>query len=615
MTCQGLALICDWTQDGRLPQGSFSRRGREGRYLSEMAAVPAPRGRVIEPNRSPDLDGFFDFALYLMTFYEAVEVGSNMKAHLKSQGLPRMDYRRVTHHRRIHLTKEILDDFFLNIFRGLVSEFAGEKGLQYHLIYNLVHGRIRSVSARDYRRIFGKQPPYQTSEKVDGEYFRGMVRLWLFLNGDATSKDLYREFYPGKKCTKPDYRIFNGETRTIDISLEETMEAKFFDQGFQRPEIRTWMEEFQQSKDQERVPYEKTKPILDYLRDVLKINLKAILNQSITRYESGELKTISMEIHHLALNLKERAEKALQSGSKFEVENLREKVSGKKEGFTLFSEMEDELEFVLKHRGKRSKQYLGRGIGDYKKSKLIRIDSRRAEKIRNDFERLIKERPETHVMALPKSHMRLRVSELLVVLKSLLIRRLIEDESGTYERLVLSPSGHNTEKYGREGYIDMNYAAFALDIRKKAFDLMVAMHSDIFRKVARYNGKWGLSNLYIKELKAKEGFSIVKAKYELLARGDNCCLRSRGRGEETRLPDTQSSPMVARDYHEVQGPVYHLMDRESSPPNGTSTKMQEEIQDEALNYHILLSSLRERESSGNIGRMIWQGWLLNLVAR
>jgi hypothetical protein len=512
-----------------------------------------------------------------------------MKAHLKSQGGSRMHFRRVTHHRRIHLTKEILDDFFLNIFKGHVSEFAREKGLPYHLIYNLAHGRIKSVSARDFKRIFTEHPPYQASERVDGQYFRGMVRLWLFLNGDVTKKDLYREFYPGKKFTKPDYRIFNGETKTLDSSLETTMEEKFFDQGFQRPEIRTWIEEFQQGKDEERVPYEKIKPILDYLRDVLKINLKAILNQSITRYESGELKTISMEIHHLALNLKERAEKALRSGSKFEVENLREKISGKKEGFTLFSEIEDELEFVLKHRGKRSKQYLGRGIGDYRKSKLIRIHSRRAEKIRNDFEKLIKERPETHVVALPKSHMRLRVSEWLVVLKSLLIRKLIEDESGTYERLILTPACHDTEIYRREGYISMTYAAFALEMRKKAFDLMVAIHSDIFRKMARYDGKWALPNLYIKELKAKEGFSIVKAKYELLAQGDNYSLRSRGRGQETPFPDTQSSrTMVARDYHEAQGPEYYLMDGKSSLPNGNATDIRgQKIPDRLSNYDVL----------------------------
>ena len=73
-----------------------------------------------------------------------------------------MHFRRATHHCRIHVTKEIRDNFFLNIFRGKVSEFAREKGLPYHLVYNLVHGRIKTLSARDYKRIFGKEPPMIT---------------------------------------------------------------------------------------------------------------------------------------------------------------------------------------------------------------------------------------------------------------------------------------------------------------------------------------------------------------------------------------------------------------------------------------------------------------------
>jgi hypothetical protein len=55
---------------------------------------------------------------------------------------------------------------------------------------------------------------------------------------------------------------------------------------------------------------------------------------------------------------------------------------------------------------------------------------------------------------------------------------------------------------------------------RKAFDLMVATHSDIFRKIAIYDRSWYLPDLYIKELKKNKGFFAVKAKYELLSNAD-----------------------------------------------------------------------------------------------
>lgn len=433
-----------------------------------------------------------------------------------------MHLRRQTDQPRILITNGILHNFFMNILKGTVSELASERGLPYGLVYNLAHGRIKSVSAEVYERIFGEETPYQESGRVDGEYFREMVRLWLFLNGDATKKDLYGELYPGKKFNKVDYRIFTGEIKTVDVSLEKVMEKTFFYQGFERPEIQKWVEELCHTDNEQRVPYEEAKPVLEYLQEVLKINPTRILNQCITRYESGELKTISMKIHRYILDLKKRADNALRSASRFEIENLWEEICGKREGFTLFSEIEDELDFLRNYGGKSPRKYLGRSISNYKKSKLVRIASWRAQKIRKDCNELIRKKPETQLVSLPKFHLKLKMSELLFLLKSLLIKRMIEDESGTYERLVLTPSSHGMEEYRRQEYglTSMDNAGSALGMHKKAFDLMVATHSDIFRRIARYDGEWYLPNLYIKELKEKEGFSIVKEKYELLAKGD-----------------------------------------------------------------------------------------------
>ena len=96
----------------------------------------------------------------------------------------------TSHPQRITLTDGIRRNFFDKIFHGTVSELATVKGLSYNLVYNLVHGRIHSLSKSDYRRIFGDEPPYQVPKRVDGAFFRDMVRLWLFLNDDVTESDL-----------------------------------------------------------------------------------------------------------------------------------------------------------------------------------------------------------------------------------------------------------------------------------------------------------------------------------------------------------------------------------------------------------------------------------------
>ncbi|MBI5897311.1 MAG: hypothetical protein HZB24_15340, partial [Desulfobacterales bacterium] len=62
-------------------------------------------------------------------------------------------------------------------------------------------------------------------------------------------------------------------------------------------------------------------------------------------------------------------------------------------------------------------------------------------------------------------------------------------------------------------------ASHTLGMKKKAFDLMVAKHCEIFRGVGRYDRRWYLSDLYLKELSARQYFELISAKYELLAKG------------------------------------------------------------------------------------------------
>ncbi len=431
------------------------------------------------------------------------------------------------HPRRVTLTSGILRKFFDDIFPGKVSELATVKGLSYTLVYNLVHGRINSVSARDYRRIFGEDPPYQVPKRIDGDYFRDMVRLWLFLNEGTTEADLYEEFYNGKKFKRVDYRIFSGETRTIDPRLERIMEKKFLDHGFGRSEIETGIQELHRMGEEERVDYEEIRPALDYLEEVLDINPSRILNQWSARYESGELRTVPDSVCAYALELRKKTEEAVRSSSRLALEKLREEIYGQRRGLTLYSEVEEELEFLRKYARKSPKRYLGRSISVYKKSKLRRIASWRAERIKDDCAEYIKSRPHLSLQSIPKSHAKTRLGGLLSVLRAYLTNKMIEADDRAYEKTILTPSRYSKEEYEKEeyGYTSMDRAAPALGMSKKAFDLLLCQHSDVFRTIGIYDEKWYLPNLYLKEIAEKKGFDLVALKYESLARngkGSSC---------------------------------------------------------------------------------------------
>jgi hypothetical protein len=243
----------------------------------------------------------------------------------------------------------MLNQFFENIFQGRVSKFSKDRGLSYTLVYNLAHGRIRSLSARDYKIIFGEDPPLQETERVDGGYFRRMVKLWLFLNDDDTEADLYREFYPRKRYSRVDYRIFSGDVKTVPIRLEKIMEKKFFGHEFDKSEIKQYFEELDSKGYDNRFFYDDIKPTLDYLDKSIDVHPGRILNQFPARYESGELLTVPQKVYDHAKRLKKKTEKALKSGSRYEIEKLKEEIYGKRDDFTLL--FSDTIGQTIPHRG------------------------------------------------------------------------------------------------------------------------------------------------------------------------------------------------------------------------------------------------------------------------
>jgi len=418
---------------------------------------------------------------------------------------------------RVELNEEILKKILKRISSGRISEVADDIGLPYDLAYNLVHGRINSLSAENYKLIFGEEPPKQALKRVNGKYFKEMVKLWLFLNDDVSEADLYWEFYRNKDVKKVDYRIFSEVTQTIEKKIEHAMEQKFIDQGFYRPEIKELIRELHLMEKQERVLYKEIKPILRFLEETLEINPTRILNQWFVRYEDGELKTVSKKIYDDALRLKKRARRALHSGSRYKVEKIREEIYGKKKGYILFSEVEEELEFLRRIGGKNPRQYLGRSVSHYKKSRLKRIASWRALKIKDACCEFIDNHPELDLKSLPTFHRRARLKKMLFVLKSFSIFKAVTNEDNI-EKSILMPTYYH-EEYQTDvyGLISLNKAGYFLGMSKTAFDLLVSANLDVFRKIGTYNKEWYLPYLYLKKIKEKNGFDIVKAKYEMLA--------------------------------------------------------------------------------------------------
>jgi hypothetical protein len=301
------------------------------------------------------------------------------------------------------------------------------------------------------------------------------------------------------------------------------MEKKFLDQGLQRSEIKKWVEEYDLIEDKERILYEEVKPLLDYLKAHLGVNPTQILNQWYNRYESGELRTVPKKVYNRALELRNRAEKALKSGSKGETERLKEEIQGKKNGLDLFSEVEEELDFLKRYGGRSPKEYLGRSISHYKESRLKRIASWRARRIRDDCGLLVENRSDLKLSLIPKSCLKKIGHDLLRFIKSYANKKLKEDEAGRLEKEILTPNSFVRDMYDseRHGFTRIDHAAVVLGMGKMAFDLMVSAHSDLFRTIGIYDDKsrkWYLPNLYLKELIMKQGFSLIKNRYTSLSK-------------------------------------------------------------------------------------------------
>ncbi len=432
---------------------------------------------------------------------------------------------------RIEITNQNLNRLFEIRKTMSVPELSKCSELPYMLVYNVVHRRVKTISDRHYRALFGQAPQPQEPQKVDGADFRAMADLWLFLNQEVSKSDLYREIYGAGPHTKPDLRIFNGRIRTVQSSLVRIMRKKFSDAGLDGQLLDRWLDELDKLPPDGRVAYRRIKPVLRSIQEIVGVHPTAILKQSVERYETGMLKSVSRNIFNRAMTLKHQAEKALAEGRKREVARLKEAISGRKAGYSLYLDVAEELTFLCRYAKKSAKTYLGRSMWTYQTGKAKRIADWRARKILQDCDRFIRETPDLPLSCLPRSRQAKRVRMLLDVLVTRTTQLFSEHEGLLFEKRILKPS------YARDEYINQTHgftrfdmAPGVLGMKKKAFDLMVAKNCEIFRSVGRYTKRWYLSDLYLKELSKKEFFDLISKKYEWMAKsqsrsmGINACL-------------------------------------------------------------------------------------------
>jgi hypothetical protein len=231
------------------------------------------------------------------------------------------------------------------------------------------------------------------------------------------------------------------------------------------------------------------------------------------------LKSVSRHIFDKAVTLKRRIEETAATGQKQKIDKLKEAFTGGKSGYTLYSEVEDDLHFLRNYAKKGAKRYLGRGTWTYENGRAKRIANWRAQLIRQDCDQFIRETPNLRLSGLPRGRQAKAVRALLDVLVARAAQLLSEQEGLVIEKRILRPS-HAWDEYKKpnHGFTRFDMASTVLGMRKKAFDLMVAKNCEIFRSVGRYGKRWYVSDLYLKELSGNAFFDLISAKYELMAK-------------------------------------------------------------------------------------------------
>ena len=420
---------------------------------------------------------------------------------------------------RIGLTDEDLKRLFEIHATDSAAVLARRTGLPYLLIYNIVNRRVMSVSHRHYMTLYGRPAPQQMTLKVDGEPFRAMAELWLFLNEGLTRADLYRELFGLESHQKTDHRIFNGKIHAVDARLEHIMRQKFSDAGVDTHLLNQWLDEFDAMPHSDWVPYTRIQPTLVYLWEKLGVHPTSVLNQSVVRYETGILKRVSRSVADRIEALMNKTKNKLREDGKQDTEKIKESIVGGKKGYTRYSDIRDELLFLCRTTQRGAKYYLGRSPWTYENGGAKRIANWRARKIWQDCDRFISQSPVIPLANLPPSRQRVQVQRLIDVMVARTAQLLSDKDGIAFEKRILRPS-HTRVEYNNpyHGFTPFDMASRVLGMKRRAFDLMVSKNCEIFRSVGKFAQRWYRPDLYLRELSRRKDFGLISAKYELMAR-------------------------------------------------------------------------------------------------
>ena len=420
---------------------------------------------------------------------------------------------------RVRPSKRDIQHLFEIEGTNSAAKLAKRSGLPYNLVYNVTRCRVKSISEWNYEKLFGSPAPRQQQMKIDGDAFRKMAALWLYVNDHLTRADLYRELHELPEGHRVDHRIFSGKVRDVDAWLETKMRAKFADAGIEEQDLDLWLAEFEKDRREDMIPYDRIRPLLRFLDEHLGIPPGKMLNRSIAAYESGILKRVHRKVYDRASVLKQKGERALGLAREDTGEVVKESMIGGKPGYTLYSQVSEELQFLKRYAGKSTKKYLGRSSWTYETGNSKRIADWRARRVLRDCGRFIRSNPTLPLSQLPRSQKRIWIRWLTGTLTSRASNLLNDPKAVEMEKRVLQPLRPKNEYHqDYNKFIPFDRAPRVLGMKRKAFDLMVAENCELFRIVGKYTQRWYLSDRYLREISQKEHFYLISKKYELMAR-------------------------------------------------------------------------------------------------